>query len=44
MTLPLEANDMLLYPDPTRAPARHPDDDPAPPRPDPQGTLFPSES
>lgn len=24
--MPLEANDMLLYPDPQRAPARHPDD------------------
>ena len=38
--LGFEHGDMLLYPDPSLAPARHPDDDPWNPTPDAQGRLF----
>ena len=42
VTMPLESNDMLFYPDRDRAPAQHPDevDEPKPPA---QGMLFPEE-
>lgn len=49
VTFPLETNDMLLYPDPTRAPMRHPEEvaaesqppaSPPPPPPKLFGPLF----
>ena len=42
--LGLAGNDMLLYPDPAKAPRRCPlevEPEPEPPKPDPQGRLWP---
>lgn len=41
VTLPLEANDMLLYADPSRAPLRHPEENADAARPITQDKLFP---